>query len=101
MVSESEGKADQHLATKRQPPLERFRALFFSRSDCFGRAVGNDARCEKAAVTDDVLLAHLRGEIRIGAYPTNAESCVLFGAVDIDSEGHEKKPLTPAEKHSL
>src|SRR5262249_18021953 len=71
------------------------------RQDCYGLAVGTGARCEKATVTDEILLAHLCGELRIGAYSTNPENACLWGAVDIDSEGHEKTPLTLAEQHHL
>lgn len=71
--------------------LAMFRGAFKGRNDVFGepskRQKGR-SRCVKAALTEHILLDHLRGKRLVGAYPLVRDR-VWFAAIDIDQSDPE------------
>lgn len=81
--------------------LRLFRSLFRGRTDVYAlrweSASGKgymparkpDSSSEYALLTDEVIAAHLAGEITVGIYPMLLDHSVYFAALDFDGKGWE------------
>ena len=72
--------------TEENPLLERFKALFVNRIDCYCVQTQKGYVKVDDPLTDSVLERHFRGECTVGSYQLNNENMVKWLCFDFDPE---------------